>query len=111
MSEINPESLSCTDLLKRAMQAHWPAEKATENLAKALREPVRMLYPPNGGKPISTTGPSERETLCLIAGALHISMQTQRLMFAALEGIAIQIESMNQPLKENESDAANVRAN
>ena len=99
MSELNPESLSCTELLKRAMQAHWPAEKSMENLAKQLAQPVRMLHLPStkdspNGKSVALDGITDRQAQSMIAGALQITMQTQRLMFAALEGMAIQIESM-----------------
>lgn len=109
MSEMNPENLTTTDLLKKAMPAHIGNEQSLDNLMRQLRDPGngKVLHMPGEPKVLRITGPSDREIQLLTIQAIRATMQTLRLLFAAVEGIDLQTRKPDSSIHLNDESSKN----
>jgi len=88
MSNLNPEQLTVSELLLRAMPAHAGAEQAIKLLIARIHDTNngQVIHLP-GQPPRQLQGPQQIEILATLTQAFQIILQTNRLMMVALEAI------------------------
>lgn len=98
-SSMNPEALSASELLQRAMAAHVGNEKNLEGLLNALMDPAsgKVIHLPGNPKALRVSGPSEREIQQVTVQAMRVLFQSVRLLMVAVESIDLRLRGSDMP--------------